>query len=216
MRISDWSSDVCSSDLFDPLVARLDADTRQIYIRARISDAARQDLSPIANMRVNGREGPVPLASVASLSMESGPAQIDRYDRQRYVTIGADLGGMALGAATTAAHELPVAKSLPSSVKLIQTGDAELQAELSGAFIMAIVVGILGVYCVLVLLFKDFIQQITILSAIPLSIGGAFFGLLVFYSALGLPEILGLVMLMGIVNKHSILLVAYAITGNLK
>src|SRR3546814_2853191 len=86
---------------------------------------------------------------------------------------------MALGAATTAAHELPVAKSLPSSVKLIQTGDAELQAELSGAFIMAIVVGILCVYCVLVLLFKDFIQPITILSAIPLSIGGAFFGLLV-------------------------------------
>src|SRR3546814_14651214 len=83
---------------------------------------------------------------------------------------------MALGAATTAAHELPVAKSLPSSVKLIQTGDAELQAELSGAFIMAIVVGILCVYCVLVLLFKDFIQPITILSAIPLSIGGAFFG----------------------------------------
>src|SRR3546814_6400587 len=72
---------------FDPLVARLNADTRQIYIRARISDAARQDLSTIANMRVNGREGPVPLASVASLSMESGPAQIDRYDRQRYVTI---------------------------------------------------------------------------------------------------------------------------------
>src|SRR3546814_6828183 len=73
-----------------PLVARLNADTRQIYIRARISDAARQDLSTIANMRVNGREGPVPLASVASLSMESGPAQIDRYDRQRYVTIGAE------------------------------------------------------------------------------------------------------------------------------
>ncbi len=64
--------------------------------------------------------------------MESGPAQIDRYDRQRYVTIGADLGGMALGAATTAAHELPAAKSLPSSVKLIQTGDAEPRAELSG------------------------------------------------------------------------------------
>src|SRR3546814_19122792 len=121
-----------------PLVARLNADTRQIYIRARISDAARQDLSTIANMRVNGREGPVPLASVASLSMESGPAQIDRYDRQRYVTIGADLGGMELGAATTAAHELPVATSLPSRVQLLQPGAAQPPAELSGAFIMPI------------------------------------------------------------------------------
>src|SRR3546814_4048566 len=123
-------------------------------------------------MRVNGREGPVPLASVASLSMESGPAQIDRYDRQRYVTIGADLGGMALGAATTAAHELPVAKRLTSSVKLIQTGDAALQAELTGAFIMAIVAGILCVYRVLVLMFQDFLQSIIILSAISVSIGG--------------------------------------------
>src|SRR3546814_11446078 len=113
---------------------------------------------------------------------------------------------MALGAATTAAHELPVAKSLPSSVKLIQTGDAELQAELSGAFIMAIVVGILCVYCVLVLLFKDFIQPITILYAIPLSIGGAFFGLLVFDSELGLPAMSGRVMVLGIVSKNSLLL----------
>src|SRR3546814_18486835 len=124
--------------------------------------------------------------------MESGPAQIDRYDRQRYVTIGADLGGMALGAATTAAHELPVAKSLPSSVKLIQTGDAELQAELSGDFIMAIVVGILCVYCVLLLLFKDFIQPITILSSIPTTSGGALFGFLVFARDLGLTAIIAL------------------------
>src|SRR3546814_2509012 len=78
---------------------------------------------------------------------------------------------------------------------------------------MAIVVGILCVYCVLVLLFKDFIQPITILSAIPLSIGGAFFGLLVFDSELGLPAMIGLVMLMGIVTKNSILLVEYAIAG---
>src|SRR3546814_18227844 len=119
-----------------PLVARLNADTRQIYIRARISDAARQDLSTIANMRVNGREGPVPLASVASLSMESGPAQIDRYDRQRYVTIGADLGGMALGAATTAAHALPVHQSLPARVKLIQNGATDLHAEPSSPFLL--------------------------------------------------------------------------------
>jgi hydrophobe/amphiphile efflux-1 (HAE1) family protein len=198
---------------FDPLVARLNADTRQLYIRTRISDVARQHQSTIANMRVSGREGPVPLASVASLSHESGPAQIDRYDRQRYVSIGADLGGMALGAAMTAAQELPVAESLPSSVQLIETGDAELQEELSGGFLMAILIGILCVYCVLVLLFKDFVQPITILSAIPLSIGGAFFGLLVFDSELGLPAMIGLIMLMGIVTKNSILLVEYAIVG---
>jgi multidrug efflux pump subunit AcrB len=65
----------------------------------------------------------------------------------------------------------------------------------------------------LVLLFKDFLQPITILSAIPLSLGGAFVGLLVARSELDVPSMIGLIMLLGIVSKNSILLVEYAIVG---
>ena len=198
---------------FDTNVARLNLDNRQVYMRVRIADAARQDMDTLANMRVNGRDGLVPLSSVASLSVESGPSQISRYDRHRYVTVNADLGGLPLGAALAAASALPSVKGLPSSVKLIQTGDAEIAAELASGFGMAIVIGILCVYCVLTLLFKDFLQPVTILSAIPLSLGGAFVALLAAHSELDIPAMIGLVMLMGIVTKNSILLVEYAVVG---
>jgi multidrug efflux pump subunit AcrB len=102
---------------------------------------------------------------------------------------------------------------MPSSVQLIQTGDAEIAAELGAGFIMAIIIGVLCVFCVLVLLFRDFLQPVTILSAIPLSLGGAFLALLMAHSELDIPSMIGLVMLMGIVTKNSILLVEYTIVG---
>jgi multidrug efflux pump subunit AcrB len=204
---------IATSGDFDAQVARLNLDNRQVYMRVRIADAARQDMDTLANMRVNGRDGLVPLSSVAALSVESGPSQISRYDRHRYVTVNADLGGMPLGAALAAATALPAVKAMPSSVRLIQTGDAEIAAELASGFGMAIVIGVLCVYCVLTLLFKDFLQPVTILSAIPLSLGGAFVALLAAHSELDIPAMIGLVMLMGIVTKNSILLVEYAVVG---
>jgi multidrug efflux pump subunit AcrB len=102
---------------------------------------------------------------------------------------------------------------MPSSVELIESGDAEMVDELAMGFGMALLIGVLCIFCVLVLLFKDFLQPVTILSAIPLSVGGAFLALLVARSELGVPAMIGLVMLMGIVTKNSILLVEYAVVG---
>lgn len=204
---------IATSGDFDANVARLNLDNRQIYIRLRLADASRKDLDAIAELRVNSREGVIPLSSVASLSLSSGPAQIERYDRRRYITVQADLGGVPLGDAVAAVQALPSVRSMPSSVELIEAGDAELAAELGQGFVMALVVGVLCIFCVLVLLFRDFLQPITILSAIPLSVGGAFLALLVAGSELGVPAMIGLVMLMGIVTKNSILLVEYAVVG---
>ncbi|WP_042589439.1 efflux RND transporter permease subunit, partial [Ralstonia solanacearum] len=195
---------------FDAQVAKLNLDNRQVPIQVRIPDAARQDMDVVANLRVHGRNGLVPLASVADIAVESGPSQIDRYDRRRYVTVNADLGGTPLGQALAEAKALPAAQAMPSSVKLIETGDAEIMMELLGGFGMAIVIGLLCVFCVLVLLFHDFFQPLTILSAVPLSLGGAFIALLLSKGMLSIPSMIGLVMLMGIVTKNSILLVEYA------
>ena len=205
---------VATSGDFDPNVARLNLDNRQVYIKVRMPDALRQDVSTFENLRVSAKGGTtVPLSSVASIAVESGPSQIDRYDRNRYVTVSADLGGMPLGVALAAAQQLPAVQHLPAGVQLIQSGDAEIAQELMGGFGMAIVVGILSVFCVLVLLFHDFFQPITILSAIPLSLGGAFLALLIVHSELDMPSMIGFIMLMGIVTKNSILLVEYAIVG---
>ena len=132
------------------------------------------------------------------------------------MTVSADLSGITIGAAQAAAENMEAMRTLPSNVQVIHGGDAEIVGDLMSGFAMALVVGVLCVYCVLVLLFRDFLQPVTILSAIPLSIGGAFLALLIAGAELSVPAMIGLIMLMGIVTKNSILLVDYAIMGREK
>ncbi len=198
---------------FDSQVAKLNLDNRQLYIRVRVPDVSRMDLDTFAALPILGRSGLVPLASVAKVSMETGPAQIDRFDRSRYVTVNADLDGMPLSTAYAQAMALPSMKLLPSTVKTISTGDTEIFEEVLSGFTIALITGFICIFCVIVLLFKDFLQPITILSAIPLSAGGAFLALLLFNIELGVPAMIGLITLMGIVTKNSILLVDYALAN---
>jgi multidrug efflux pump subunit AcrB len=202
---------IATSGDFEPALAKLNTDDRQVDIRVRMPDAARTDLDTIAQLRVPGRNGPVPLEAVADIQVASGPAQIDRFDRSRNVSITADLGGTPLGTALAAAASLPSIRNLPPDVQWLRSGDAEFMEDLFSSFGFALALAVLTVNCVLVLLFKDFFQPITILSATPLAIGGAFVAILVFGQELGLPVLIGLVMLLGIVTKNSILLVDYAL-----
>jgi multidrug efflux pump subunit AcrB len=94
---------------------------------------------------------------------------------------------------------------------LSETGDAEVMAEVFAGFAMAMGAGIMMVFGVLVLLFGNFVQPITILLSLPLSIGGAILGLLIAQKAISLPVIIGFLMLMGIVTKNAIMLVDFAI-----
>lgn len=195
----------------DTQLPRLDLDQRQIYIRVRLPEALRQDPAALGNLRLRGNHGLIPLDQVADLELQAGPAQIVRYDRRRQVTVDAELGGMAAGDAMKRVLALPAIINLPTGVQLVDSFEAELTSEFGIAFAIALLVGVLSIYAVLVLLFRDFLQPITILSAIPLSVGGAFIALLIGNSALGMPSMIGLVMLMGIVTKNSILLVDYAV-----
>ncbi len=86
-------------------------------------------------------------------------------------------------------------------------------AELFASFGLAMLTGVLCIYIVLVLLFKDFLQPVTILAALPLSLGGAFVALLLTGKSFSMPSLIGLIMLMGIATKNSILLVEYAIVA---
>ena len=191
---------------------KFNLEDRSIPIRTQISRAARGDLDELKLLKIpTAGGGSVPLDTVASLEMGSGPAQITRFDRRRSVTIKADIAGVPLGTVTEAIQQLPSIKSLPQEVKQKPYGDSERMNELFGEFAIAIVFGVLLVYCVLVLLFHDFAQPLTIMAALPLSVGGALGLLLLSGEALSLPAIIGILMLMGIVTKNSILLVEYAL-----
>lgn len=204
---------IATSGDFVADLARLNLENRQVPIRARMADTERADLQTLADLRVRSGDGAVPLGAIAHIAMENGPSQIDRFDRQRIITISADLNGMASGDAMKQAMALPAVRNLPPSVTLVETGDAEFGAELGAGFIFALVTGILCMLCVLILLFKNALQPFTILSAIPLALGGVFLALLITGSELNLPVMIGVVLLTGVVTKNSILLVEYAITG---
>jgi HAE1 family hydrophobic/amphiphilic exporter-1 len=196
----------------DQNLARFNLADRQIPIRVMLAEDARNDLDALRSLRVAGRaDMAIPLDAVAEIRHGAGPAQIDRLDRVRKATIEAELNGMPLGEATARIAALPIMRNLPPGVRERETGDKEVMTELFGGFVLALGTGVLLIYLVLVLLFGGFLQPLTIMSALPLSLGGALMALLIAQKSLGVSAVIGVLMLMGIVAKNSILLVEYAI-----
>lgn len=194
-------------------LAKFDVGDRQVPIRVQLNQKARTDRHLLEALKVSTASGAaVPLSAVADFEMSQGPTAIDRYDRARRIVIGADLVGDApLGDVVNALMSTPTAKNLPAGVELKQFGAAEIMAEVFESFAQAMVAGLMMVYAVLVLLFGSFLQPITILFSLPLSIGGAIVALAIAQKAVSLPVVIGILMLMGIVTKNAIMLVDFAI-----
>lgn len=201
---------------YDAALPKLNLSQRQVPIVVRLDDAARKDLSVLERLAVPSTKPnvpSVPLNQVATLGINAGPSVIDRYDRARNVNFEIELQGQPLGDVAAAVQQLPSIRNLPPGVAQRNIGDAEVMGELFASFGLAMLTGVLCIFVVLVLLFKDFLQPVTILAALPLSLGGAFVGLLIAGKSFSMPSLIGLIMLMGIATKNSILLVEYAIVA---
>jgi len=198
---------------YEANLPKLNLSQRQVPIVVRLEASARQDLSVLERLAVPGRDGPVMLGQVATLERTGGPAVIDRYDRARNINFEVELSGLPLGDVAATVQQLPAIRNLPAGVRVVEVGDAEVMGELFASFGLAMLTGVLCIYIVLVLLFKDFLHPVTILAALPLSLGGAFVGLLLAQKSFSMPSLIGLIMLMGIATKNSILLVEYAIVA---
>jgi len=196
---------------YDQGLAKLNLAQRQVPIVVMLPAAARRDLGLLERLSVPGKRGPVPITNVAALSFAGGPTEIDRYDRLRNINFEIELNQQPLGEVERQALQLPSLRDLPPGVLQTTIGDAEAMAELFQSFSLAMATGVLCIYIVLVLLFKDFVQPLTILAALVLSIPGAFLALFLTGTALSMPSMIGLIMLMGIATKNSILLIDYVI-----
>ncbi len=192
-------------------LAKLSLGARQVPVVVRLADTAREDLETLKRLPVPGARGPVPLASVASVEWRSGPLEITRRDQLRNIDFAVALHGRPLGEIEARVQALPSLRQLPPGIQQAALGDAEDMSELGTGFGMAMLAGVLCIYMVLVLLLKDFVQPVTLLVALVLSVPGAFLALFVTQSSLSLPAMIGLVMLMGIATKNSILIVDYII-----
>jgi multidrug efflux pump subunit AcrB len=196
---------------YDNALPKMNLPQRQIPIVVKLDGTGRHDLGLLERLAVPGSKGPVMLGQVATLSFGGGPAVIDRYDRARNINFEVELAGIALGDMKAAVDKLPSLRNLPPGVSVLEIGDAEVQGELFASFGLAMLTGVLCIYIVLVLLFKAFLHPVTILAALPLSLGGAFVALLLANKSFSMPSLIGLIMLMGVATKNSILLVEYAI-----
>jgi multidrug efflux pump subunit AcrB len=193
--------------------AKFSLSDRQIPIRVSLLQSSRRDLTTLENLPVPTSSGTaVPLKTVADLSFGQGPSAVRRYNQTRRVFIEADLSpGIQFGTANKKVFALPTLTHLPQGVHLVPKGDSEYFGEMIKSFALAIGAGILMVLAVLVLLFVRVFQPLTILSALPLSLGGAALALVITGQPFSLAVVIGFLMLMGIVAKNSILLVDFAI-----
>jgi hydrophobe/amphiphile efflux-1 (HAE1) family protein len=194
-------------------LAKFDVGDRQVPIRVQLDEKARENRQLLEEIKVMTAAGAaVPLSAVANFEFGQGPTAIDRYDRTRRIVLGADLiGRTPLGDAVSAVKALPAAQGLPPGVEIKEFGAAEIMGEVFQSFGEAMGAGLMMVYAVLVLLFSSFLQPVTILFSLPMSIGGAIVALAVTSNPISLPVVIGILMLMGIVTKNAIMLADFAV-----
>ncbi|SEM96642.1 Multidrug efflux pump subunit AcrB [Sphingomonas gellani] len=193
--------------------ARFSLSDRQIPIRVAFAQTARERLSNIENLAVPTQSGgSVPLKVVADIGFGAGPTQIDRIAQQRQLTIGADLApGVLQGDAMKKVEALPAMKNLPVGVSRLSVGESKQQAELLTNIVIAVGAGFFLLFSVLVLLYRRFLPPFVNLGSLFLAPLGACIALKIAGMPVSLPVYIGLLMLLGIVAKNSILLVDFAL-----
>ena len=193
-------------------LAKFNLSDRQIPIRVQINPQARLDIDTLKNLQVPGQNNSlVPLSAVADIRFGNGPAQINRYNRARQVSVQGNLQGASLGEAMETVKALPALNPLPTGVVEESAGDAKIMQEIFGRFGGALALALTCIYAILVLLYNNFLHPITIMAALPFCLGGALLGLMIAQKSLGIYALIGIVLLMGIVTKNSILLVDYTL-----
>ena len=193
--------------------ARFSLSDRQVPIRVALDQNARARLSTIQNLPVQTQTGgSVPLSVVAEIGLGAGPTQIDRVNQRRQVTVGADLAkGVISGDAMKKVHDLPIMKDLPMGVSEMVLGQAKMQAEMMANFFTAIISAVFLVFAVLVLLYRRFLPPFVNMASLLLAPLGGLLALYFSGNPLSLPVYIGLLMLLGIVAKNSILLIDFAL-----
>jgi multidrug efflux pump subunit AcrB len=193
--------------------AKFSLSDRQVPIRVSLEEDARRDIASIQNMPVpTANGGSVPLKLVADIGFGAGPTEIRRYNQLRRLVIGADLApGVVSSEATEKIDALPILTNLPNGVRKLDVGNAKWQRELFVNFVIAVISGILLVFAVLVLLYKRIMPPFVNLSSLILAPLGGALALHLTNQPISMPVLIGLLMLLGIVAKNSILLIDFAL-----
>jgi hydrophobe/amphiphile efflux-1 (HAE1) family protein len=179
-------------------------------VRIRMEAADRDELSAVGDLSVRARSGELlDLRNLVRIEKGATASKISRTDRQRSVKVMASLDGISLGEAVARAQR--ISKTiLPPHMTLRLAGDAEAMAESAQQFMFMLGLAVLVIYMVLAAQFESFLQPLIVMLALPFSMVGALGGLWLMGMSLNLFSMIGIVLLIGLVTKNSILLVDYA------
>ncbi len=193
--------------------AKFSLNDRQIPIRVQFGQQSRQSLSTIENLPVPTATGSsVPLKLVADISFGSGPTQIQRTNQIRRVSLGADLApNLVSGDVNPLIAALPTMKNLPQGITELKLGEAKWQAELLVSFVIAVITGVLLVFATLVLLYKRVMPPFVNMGSLLLAPLGGAIAIRLTGDPISMPVLIGMLLLLGIVAKNSILLVDFAL-----
>lgn len=195
-------------------LARVTQGDGDVPIVLRLPSAARGNLQTLQGLRIPVAGGFTTLGAVADVRYAAASEKLNRMDLKRQVMIEADLvGGARLGEAVGAIRSLPVMRDLPEGVGTGSIGNQRAMEQLFQSLAIVFATAVVLMYALLVLLFGDMRRPLVILSALPPAIAGALAALLMGRFALDLPALIGILMLLGLAAKNSILIVDNAAEG---
>jgi HAE1 family hydrophobic/amphiphilic exporter-1 len=185
------------------------------YVHVRFAGSARESAEDLGQLPVvvgaaGGTPKFVPLAQVAKITPSTGPAQIDHYQRQRVVTIGANVIGASVGNVNQDVMRRVNGVALPPGYHITAGGQVQNQNQVFTSMVLALGVAVMLMYLILVIQFGSFLDPLAILVSLPLSLIGVVAALLVTHDTLNIMSLIGVMMLMGIVAKNAILLIDFA------
>ena len=184
----------------------------QYNVQLRLDEQFRDQPEKLGNLLIPSSAGPVRVSDVAQLSMGNGPSNIQRYNRQRQITVYASLDGIVLGEGVTLVREKIAELNLKPGYGVVFTGNAKTLDTASKDFTVAMLLAVAFIYMVLASQFNSLIHPLTIMTALPLSLPAGLLALLASGMTLNVYSAIGMLMLFGIVKKNSILQVDYTNT----
>ena len=185
----------------------------QYVVRLRLDEPFRNKADGMGQLLIpSSTQGTVRVSDIARLRLEPGPASIDRYNRQRQVSLFANLDNLPLGEAINKAGAKVAELDMKPGYQAVFGAGARTFSEASNDFMIAIILAIAFIYMVLASQFNSFIHPLSIMTALPLSVPAGLLTLLLFDRTLNVYSAIGLMMLFGVVKKNSILQVDYTNT----
>ena len=191
-----------------------DEDGDAVNVRVRLPLALRQDPAQVEKLRLavqkpGNSPALIPLSELVSYSMRSTPSEIDRQDLIRQVVISANLDNLPIGTAIEKIGKAASQIKMAPGYRLVLSGEAEMMTESFGYIAQALILAIILVYLILAAQFESFIDPLSIMLSLPLSILGMAGMLALTGDTINMMSLIGLIMLMGLVTKNAILLVDY-------